>query len=156
MSRDKGKGFDLRKSLRLSVSLPVKFKLFDIATRKTHPVIVNAQTRNISRDGLCLETNTTKVDNREIFLSCLKGEKQLQMKLEIPDVGPPLQLRGKVLWYSGKQPGSPYQFSIGMFITEATDNDRNRWKKFVEERKGKSIKRTWWHKIWAKISPKDK
>ncbi len=152
MKQSKRKGFELRKSLRLPVSLPVKFRLFDIATRKTHDVNAHGQTRNISAEGLCLETNTTKIDHLEIFLTCLKGEKQLQLEIELPNVRSPLQFRGKVLWYSGQLPGSPYQFSIGIFITEATEYDRTHWQKYVEEHKSNSLEKSWWHKIWSKIS----
>ena len=154
MRQSRSKGFELRKSVRLPTSLPVKFRLFDISTRKSYLTSIYGRTHNISVEGLCLETNTAMADNCEIFLSCLKGDKQLQLEVELPNVTPPLHLWGKVLWYDGQLPGSPYQFSAGISITEATEHNRTLWQKYVEEHKGKWFTESWWFKAWSKIFPK--
>ena len=148
MKRGKRKDFELRKSVRLPVSLPVMFRLFDVSTREPSPTTIYGQIRNISFEGLCLETNTTSADNCDIFLSCLRGRKLLQLEVKLPKVGKPLRLQGKLLWYDRRLPGSTYQFFAGIYITEATERSRKLWQEYVEEHKGG------WLKTWSKIFPK--
>ena len=131
--------FELRKSVRLPVSLSVKVRLFDIATREPSPTTINGQTRNIAYEGLCLETNTILVDNRDIFLSCIKGHKQMQLDIKLTNLSQPLCLRGKVIWYD-RQISSSALFCAGIYITEATERSRNLWQKFVEAHKTRYFK----------------
>ena len=131
--------FELRKSVRLPVSLPVKVRLFDIATREPSPTTINGQTRNIASEGLCLETNTTLIDNCDIFLSCIQGHKLLQLEIKLPNISHPLCLRGKVIWYD-RQTSSAALFCAGIYITEATERCRSLWQKYVGAHKARYLK----------------
>lgn len=136
------KDFNLRKSIRLTTSPPVKFKLFDVHTCKPSSAEIHGQLRNISVDGLCLETNIILVNKQNVFLSCLRGDKQLQMEVELPYVPEPLHLhlRGNVTWFNSQPSSSTYQFLAGINITDASEDTRNIWKNYVKEHKSKWYK----------------
>jgi hypothetical protein len=150
MTPGKNKSFDLRKSVRLPVPLPVKFRLFDITDREPSSTTIHGHISNISAEGLCLETNTTFIDGCNIFLICIQGTKLLQLEVKFSDISNPLRLRGNVIWYNSNPHGSTHQFSIGIYITEATERSKNLWLKYVNKHKDR------WFKTWARNSPKKK
>ena len=146
------KKFELHKSSRLSIPLAVKFRLFDLPSREPSPTTIYGQIRNVSVKGLCLETNTTFVDNCSIILNCLKGAKLLQLEIKLPGVRNPLRLRGQVLWFNSRLPGSDYNFSTGIHITEATERSLRLWRGFVVEHKEEGRLKVWLKKFWATLT----
>ena len=146
------KKFELHKSSRLPTPLPVKFRLFDLPSREPSPTTIYGQIRDISVKGLCLETNTTFIDNCNIISCCLRGAKLLQLEVKVPGVRNPLRLRGKVLWFNSHLPGSDYHFFTGIQITEATERSYRLWEKFVAEHKKVGPTRVWFQKLWTALT----
>jgi hypothetical protein len=146
------KKFELHKSFRLSIPLPVKFRLFDLPSREPSPTTIYGQIRDISIKGLCLETNTPFINNSSIILNCLRRAKLLQLEVKLPGVRNPLRLRGKVLWFNSHLPGSDYLFFTGIQITEATERSYRLWREFVAEHKNVGRTRVWLKKLWTTLS----
>ncbi len=109
-----------RKYVRLKASVEVKYTVIG------KPRTIEAFSKNVSADGLCLTIEEQ-----------LSAETTLQLEIKIPNSKDPIRALGRVVWQkrfesAGDQPG--LYFDTGIEFTGISDFDRFNINRYVTER----------------------
>jgi len=121
----------LRQAIRLPLPLPVYIRLIEPETLRPSLQSISGQTRNVSAEGLCIETNQCLIESRHAFLESLSGDRLLEVELKLPDHPTKIRLRGRVVWYNTNPPGSTYQFAVGIRLTSLPPREQKIWSEFI-------------------------
>ncbi len=97
------------------------------------------RTRDVSRDGLCLETNTVMIGRMHILGEAMGGDRRLLMAIAVPDEENPLEVLGEVIWYGLAPRDSDFRFRAGVLFTEVDEEGRKRWEDFLASVRKKKI-----------------
>lgn len=129
---------DRRKFKRLEIPVSLVIKL--LGTVK-HPQAINAETRNISREGLLIEqqvmlrNGSLLIQGGEKTIKMIPflvlNEKLVQLDIEIPPRGDKIRATGRVRWYDFGLSEKSYYFRAGIVLEEMEIGDRKKWEDFV-------------------------
>jgi hypothetical protein len=128
-----------RKFRRLSTSIPLTIRLLGIAK---HPYPINAETRNVSREGLSVELEV-RLENGSLLIQQGKeaiklipflvlNEKLVELDIQILPGGERVRGTGRVKWYDFGSKEKLYYFWAGIFLEEI--EDRKRWENFIRNK----------------------
>jgi len=123
----------------LDSPLPVQFRLIPLEKGEFRSGAVVGRTRDISGEGLCLETNTVIIDRLHILGEAMGGENRLSLAIEIPDEENPLEALGEVIWYDLAPNDSDFRFRAGVLFTEMDEEVGKRWQRFLSTTRKKRI-----------------
>lgn len=126
-------GLEKRKLLRLDCPLEVSVHIVPVKEAPNGQPPLHIKSRNISKDGICLETKALEVEG----VNLLSGhpfarEHRLFMKVElIPNEGL-FEATGEVRWYdvSPDTPESIYR--VGVAFTDIKDNGKEQLSRFLK------------------------
>lgn len=130
-------GLERRKLTRLNSPLPVQFCIVPAHGSESRSEAVIGRIRDVSAEGLCLETNTVIISRMHILSEAMSGEKRLLLAIEIPDGEPPLETLTKVIWYDLAPEDSDYRFRAGVLFTEMGEKVKKRWGSYLSTIKKK-------------------
>jgi len=104
-----------RKYIRLKTPVSVTY------TVPNTDVVHNSVTKDISADGLRLETKTRGIEKGSV----------LELKLELYGANNPVHAKGKVVWIKqlSLEDGAPYD--VGIELTEIEEDNKNTFLKFL-------------------------
>lgn len=123
-------GVERRKFVRLPVSLPVDFLLFDTTESKQLTEVNHAQVKNISAGGLLIETSIvpTKWIN-----DLISGRIKLMLEFKVPDSNESVQTFADVVWMTRRREPEKNAESLlmGLSFTAINAEDRDKINKFV-------------------------
>ena len=125
------RGVERRKLLRLNSPLPVQFNLYHVLGRRETSRWLGGMISNVSREGICLETNVVLVDGSHIFSEAMTEEKRLKMEIDLPPESERMTAMGKVIWYDLSSSSSPYRFRAGIYLTEMDGKSKEIWSRFL-------------------------
>lgn len=125
-------GIDKRKFKRLDVALDVDVRIEAVEGASTGlPESLRATCRNLSLQGLCLETSCL-ADGAARLLSGRPGEREYNLLLEILlEQDCPLEARGEVCWYNLDHAALNFIYQIGIEFVDLTPQSRSRLKRFI-------------------------
>lgn len=100
---------------------------------------VAGRTRDVSGEGLCLETNTVMMGRIHVLAEAMDGENRLLLTIEIPDGESPLEALGAVIWYDLAPKDSDFHFRAGVLFTEMGEEASKRWRNFLSTVRSRRI-----------------
>jgi hypothetical protein len=104
---------------------------------------MEGRTINISRFGLCVESDRVTASGRNIFLDAMGEEQGLKLTLFLPGKDEPIKAVAHVEWFDMVRTEEHHTFRSGLGLIEMSDSDRVQWDRFVDECGGKS----WWDRL---------
>ncbi len=125
-----------RKLHRLPTSIPLTIRLLGI-TKPPHAI--NAETRNVSRNGLSIELEV-KLKNGSLLIQqgeeaiklipfLVLGEKLMELDIKMPSEGERVRATGRVRWYDFSSREKSYYFRAGILLEKI--EDRKKWEDFI-------------------------
>ena len=124
---------DRRKCLRLQSSLPVKVSLYHRESKKNITEGIPGTISQVSREGICIETDTVMINGIHIFTSAMDDEFFLAMTISLPECPHTVEALGAVAWYNLAPENSQFRFIAGVIIAEIEQISKKYWLAFVSE-----------------------
>jgi hypothetical protein len=124
---------DRRKCLRLESSLPVEISLYQRESKTTITKGIPGTISQVSREGVCIETDTVMINGTHIFTSAMDDEFFLAMKISLPDSTHIVEALGAVAWYNLAPENSQFRFIAGIIISEIEPTSKKYWLGFISE-----------------------
>lgn len=119
--------------MRLKSSLPVEFRLYHRKSNKITTEWLPGIISEISRDGVCVETDTVMINGLHIFTSAMDDEFFLTMKISLPDGSNTVEAMGNVAWYNLAPETSTFRFIAGVLLTKIEHKSKKYWTEFISE-----------------------
>jgi hypothetical protein len=87
----------------------------------------------VSREGVCIETDTVMINGTHIFTSAMDDEFFLAMTISLPDATQTVEALGAVAWYNLAPENSQFRFIAGIIIAEIDPTSKQYWLTFISE-----------------------
>ena len=124
---------------RLKIPIPISIRL--LGTTK-YPRSINAETRNVSLEGLSIELRVI-LKNASFLIQgggkpiklipfLVLNEKAVELDIKIPPKGERITAVGRVIWYDFGSREASYYFEAGTFLEKMGVEDRRKWEEFVK------------------------
>lgn len=121
-----------RRFFRVKGIVPVYFRLTDAMGNEVSRLI-EGETRDISRQGICLQTHILIVDGLNVFAKAMESDMNLSLEIKLPTRNELISATGRVVWHDEQSRWfSPKPFSAGIFLTEIKDKDQKSWHDFID------------------------
>jgi hypothetical protein len=121
-----------RRFFRVKGTVTVFFRLKDSDGRDISRLI-HGETRDISRQGICLQTHMLIVDGLNVFAKAMEPHMILSLQIRLPTRNEHVNARGRVVWHDEESRWlSSKPFSAGIFFTEIMEKDRKSWHDFID------------------------
>ena len=123
-----------RKFQRLELPLEVTVEIVSAQEAPTGLPILHVKSRNISMNGICLETKSIDVNG----VNLLSGrpfarENLLHLSIELIPEEPPLMVTGVVEWYDVARDIPEFICRLGVVFTEIKDGDKDQLAIFLKK-----------------------
>ncbi len=132
------RGIEKRKFHRLDVPLAV---CVDVESSEDLPARVpsfQTESRNISRNGICLETRFVEVGGVHLLAGPPGArENRLHMKISLFPAEPPLLASGQVCWYDVDCEAGENIYRLGVEFLEIGDQGRGQLLRFLKTHKSR-------------------
>lgn len=130
-----------RKLQRLEFPLEVTVEVVSAEEVPKGPTSLQVKSRNISKDGICLETKFIEVDGINL-LSGRPGarENRLHLTISLIPEEPTFEAIGEVCWYDVARDKAECMYHIGIEFIDIKDNRREQLARFLKKYKSDSIK----------------
>jgi len=123
---------------RLETPIPLRIRLLG-TTRCPRPI--NAETRNISLEGLSIELHII-LKNGSLLIQegeepiklipfLVLNEKMVALDIKVPPMGEWIGATGRVIWYDFGSRGASYYFCVGIFLEKMEVEDRKKWEEYI-------------------------
>ncbi|MCA9408266.1 MAG: PilZ domain-containing protein [Candidatus Omnitrophica bacterium] len=112
-----------RKYKRLETHIPIDFTIVRINSELPGVDWEKGLTCNVSRGGLCLETDELS-ENTIRFLS--KEGIYLDMRIHAPIASAPVKAVGEIVWHKSLDPKNSKHYMIGVKYQSITDENLNK------------------------------
>jgi hypothetical protein len=121
-----------RRFYRIKGAVRVFFRVTESSGRALSR-LVEGVTRDISRQGICLQTHLLIVDGLNAFETAMEPEMRLFLEIDLPTHPERVSATGKVIWHDVTSSWqSPRPFCAGIFFTEMEDRDQRVWHAFID------------------------
>lgn len=121
-----------RRFFRVKGTVPVFFRLTDSNGQQISR-LVTGETRDFSRQGICLQTHMLIVDGLNVFAKAMEPDMRLSLEIELPTTNERINATGRVVWHDEASFWfSSMPFSAGIFLTEMKDKDWKGWHEFID------------------------
>lgn len=111
----KDKLIERRRYIRLKTPIPVTYTLPETGS------IYNAFTKDISADGLRLETNAKDI----------KASSIVELRLDIYGAHNPVHVKGRIVWKKRLSLEDNAPYDVGVEFTEIEEDNKNTFLKFL-------------------------
>lgn len=127
-------GLEKRKFQRLELPLEVTVEIVSSQGAPKGLPRLNIKSRNISKDGICLETKSIEVDGVNLLSGLpFARENRLHLSIELIPKGPPLMATGEVRWYDISHDIPEFICRLGVEFTEIKDNGKDQLARFLKQ-----------------------
>ncbi|MBW2058157.1 MAG: PilZ domain-containing protein [Deltaproteobacteria bacterium] len=121
-----------RRFFRIKGAVPVFYRLVDVKGAELSRLLTG-ETRDFSRQGICLQTHVLIVDGVDIFARAMEPDRRLSLAIELPTTNERIRATGRVIWQEDTRSWfSPKPFSAGIFLVEMDDRDWKGWHEFID------------------------
>lgn len=141
--RKKYRDIEHRKFIRLKDSISLGVRLVDFHSGKVYSRQIKGRSLNISREGLCIETNIATVDGIDIFNDAMSDDKNLEIEIEAYKDEEKIKALGKVIWFDMTPRQKTFLFKAGVYLTLREPGDVDSWYKLVENARKYSKDKPW-------------
>lgn len=132
--RNLTKDVERRKFLRLKDPLSVKYKIVNEINESKSSRALHGITKNISINGICLETNTVQIDGMHISHdSSMLYKNIIEIDIDITS-NTIIHARGSVCWYDLSRNKNKYQYDVGITFSEISEDDLDKLKTFLAQK----------------------
>jgi len=91
------------------------------------------KSRNISKEGICLETKSTEVNGVNLLSGLpFSRDNFLRLNIEIIPGDPPLVAIGEVRWYDIAHDIPEFVYRLGVAFTEIKSDEKDRLARFLK------------------------
>lgn len=128
-----GDGLEKRKFQRLEFPLEVTVEIVSVGEVPKGPPPLHVKSRNISKDGICLETKFLEVGGINL-LSGRPGarENRLHMIIELILEEPTFEAIGELCWYDVARDTPEFMYHIGIEFIDIKGNGRAQLARFLK------------------------
>ena len=77
----------------------------------------------------------------------LRLNDKVDMVMEIPDEGNPINCQGKIIWQKAAEEGGSPHFVCGLRFTQLKDHDKEKIFQFISHASSKDLWNKWWEEI---------
>jgi hypothetical protein len=135
----KYQGLEKRKFIRLEAPLPVKVTIMVDEDLLGGSRTISAKCRNISLEGVCVETRQIEVDGVHILSGSPRSEKnQLHLEIELNAALEPVKALGEVCWYDLLNEAEEFTFQVGIIFIRIEGNGKVDLKNYLKTQHKKS------------------
>jgi hypothetical protein len=135
----KYQGLERRRFTRLGAPLLVKVTIIADEEFPGGPRMFTAKCRNISLEGICIETRQIEIDGVHILSGSPRSVKnQLQLELELDATKNPLKALGEVCWYDLLSDAEEFTFQVGIIFVRIDGNGKFDLKNYLKAQHKKS------------------
>ena len=140
-------GLEKRKFQRLEYPLEVTVEIVSAQEMPKGLPRLHIKSRNISKDGICLETKSIEVDGVNLLSGLpFARENRLHLSIELIPEEPPLMATGEVQWYDIARDIPEFTGRLGVAFIEIKDGGKDQLARFLKEhQKNKGIYQTLLH-----------
>ena len=148
-----GDGLEKRKLQRLEYPLEVTVEIVSVGEVPKGPLLPHIKSRNISKDGICLETKFLEVGGINL-LSGRPGarENRLHLSIEIIPEEPSFEAIGELCWYDVARDTPEFMYHMGIEFIDIKGAGREQLTRFLKNHRIDSItgKLSGIKKFWKK------
>jgi hypothetical protein len=136
-----GNGLEKRKFQRLEFPLEVTVEIVSVEVVPKGPPPLQVKCRNISKDGICLETKFLEIDGINL-LSGRPGarENRLHLMIELSPEEPPFEAIGELCWYDVARDTAELMYHIGIEFIDINGNRKEQLARFLKKHKSDSTR----------------
>ncbi len=121
-----------RRFFRIKGTVPVFYRLTDTNGQDVSRLLTG-ETRDFSRQGICLQTHVLIVDGLNVFAKAMEPDMRLSLEIALPTTNERISAAGRVVWQDeGSLWFSSMPFSAGIFLMEMKDKDWKGWYEFID------------------------
>ena len=121
-----------RRFYRIKGALRVFFRVTD-SSGQVLSRLVEGVTRDISRQGICLQTHLLIVDGLNVFEKAMEPEMRFFLEIDLPTHPERVSAAGRVIWHDVTSSwDSPKPFCGGVFFTHMEEKDQRIWHAFID------------------------
>ncbi len=146
-------GLEKRKFHRLECPLEITVEIVSVGEVPKGPPLPHIKSRNISKDGICLETKFLEVNGINL-LSGRPGarENRLRLNIEFIPEEPAFEAIGELCWYDVARDTPEFMYHIGIEFIDIKGNGREQLARFLKKNKIDSMtgKLSEIRKFWRK------
>lgn len=122
-----------RKFLRLEDPLDVTIKLVPSLEPPQPPPLFYVKSRNISREGICLETKFIAIDGFKLIAGSPGArENRLDIAIQFVPDEPPFRALGELAWYDVVPDSRDFIYLMGVEFLEISDTGKERLTNFLK------------------------
>jgi len=135
-----GNGLEKRKFQRLEFPLEVTVEIVSSGEAPQDHPPVRVKSRNISKDGICLETKSHELGGINL-LSGRPGarENRLRLMIELIPEEPIFEAIGELCWYDVARDKADFIYNFGIEFTDIKNSQREQLARFLKKQKIDSI-----------------
>jgi hypothetical protein len=127
-------GLEKRKFQRLEFPLEVTVEIVSAQEAPKGLPRLHIKSRNISKDGICLETRSIKVYSVNLLSGLpFARENRLHLSIELIPEEPPLMATGEVQWYDIARDIPEFICRLGVSFIEIKDDGKDRLARFLKK-----------------------
>jgi len=129
-------GLEKRKFQRLECPLEITVEIVSVGEVPKSPPLPHIKSRNISKDGICIETKFLEVNG----ISLLSGrpgarENRLHLTIEFILAEPTFEAIGELCWYDVARDTPEFMYHIGIEFIDIKGNGREQLARFLKKNK---------------------
>lgn len=130
------RGVEKRRFLRLEVPLQVTLTILSDDLVPGGPRPVSVKSRNISEQGICIETRHIEIDNVPMLSGSPGAQKnRLDLAIELYNIEKTIKTIGEVCWYDLSPEAENFMFQVGIVFLDMSREDRDLLKNFLKNNK---------------------
>ena len=130
----------------LKVPLSIDFRFMSRWNNPTADKTIRGRAYNVSKTGLCLETEIEMREGSLEFMETegekklkvlpylVSAEKRIGLALQLPPGTGRCVVRGKAIWYALNSEGSISKLKMGVLFGHMAGETRDKWAEYVETR----------------------
>ena len=136
-----GNGLEKRKFQRLDFPLEVTVEIVSVEEVPKGPPPLQVKCRNISKDGICLETKFLEIGGINL-LSGRPGarENRLHLIIKLIPEEPTFEAIGELCWYDVARDTAEFMYHIGIEFIDIKGSRKEQLTRFLKKHKSDSIK----------------
>jgi len=128
------RGVEKRRFLRLEAPLQVRLTIISEEQVPGGPRTIEVKSRNLSEQGICIETRQIEVDGVHMLSGSPGAQKnRLDMAIELYDIEKTIQVTGEVCWYDLLPESENFMFQVGIVFLDIKPQDKDQLKNFLKK-----------------------
>ena len=150
MEKVKYRGVEKRKFYRLDCAVQVRVTILVEEEQLSSPKSFTAKSKNISLEGICLETRQVEVEGVHILTGSPGSLKnRLEMEIDLYPDEKPFKVFGEVCWYDLSKETEEFMFEVGIVFIKMDSAAKDTLRKFINSQasRGKGFLKSIFNKL---------